>query len=325
MTAAIASIGAMVYETTLDGFDHTLGRVADAGYDHAELSVTASGVVVGGALSRPRMAAIEPLLARRRLAYTAHAPLALNFMDADNAALHRAVGRACVEFCAAVGARVLVVHPAWVHPARLAADWDGLLAREREALADLANVAAGHGVTLCLENMPVVTEQLAGTLDNHGCDPRSVAAQVAAVAHPHLAATLDVSHACLAAAHTGGDAAATMTALAPWVRHLHLHDSFARPPTVPRANSQEAIAFGVGDTHLPLGWGTIDWEGLLPGLPIPPGATITLEIIGLYADAPTLADSLARARRIAELMERESDGGEARDTTAAASPVPAYP
>lgn len=293
----IQGIGAMAFSGSLPNLDKDLGTLADVGFDHAELSVTDCAVVVGGALHPVRTRQVVEIVRRHGLGATVHAPLILNLMDPAHAALHMAVARASIDFCRELDARVLVVHPGWVDPLELKADRDRLLDMERRAYAELAEYAAGAGVVLCLENMPVILESLTGTLDNHGCDPDSIADQIAAVDHPNLRATIDVSHAHLAASHHGRDLADSLARMAPLTRHLHIHDSFGRAPTIARAGYKELLAYGMGDIHLPVGWGNIDFETVLAALDLPAGLSMTLEINGVYACREVWADSLLRARK----------------------------
>jgi sugar phosphate isomerase/epimerase len=258
---------------------------------------------------RPRADVLGPIragLEARGLGAVVHAPLSLEFMDAANADLHRAVGAGSIAVCEALGARRMVVHPAWVERESLRRDRDRLMAMERDGLRALADVAGRAGVTLCLENMPPTED--AG-LDNHGLDCRSVAAQIAAVDHPHLAATLDVSHAYIASRHFGWDLRDQLAALAPVTRHLHLHDSFGRVPILPRPRPGEGLAYGQGDLHLPLGWGDLPWTGALAGLPLPEEVSVTLEIAPAFATPEAVADSVRRARALAAGLSAGDSSG----------------
>ncbi len=303
MDRMIDGIGAMVVSDDPPKLDRRLGEIADIGFDHAELMAIQCGVLVGGALNPTRLRQVTRAVRAHDLGTTVHAPLILNFMDPDHADLHGAVARASIDFCNAVEASVMVIHPGWVAPATLAANRAGLLATERDALADLARYAATQGVVLALENMPVIAESLSGRLDNHGISPASVAAQIAAVDHPNLRGTIDLSHAHIGARHRGVDLAADLAELAPLTRHLHLHDSFGRPPTLHYAGYREQLAYGMGDIHLPLGWGDIPFEDVLSRLALPRGLTVTLEINDVYADREVLSESLARARAIADHLD----------------------
>lgn len=301
--SVVSSIGIMLTRYDPAGVGPTLDMLEEIGADHVEINAAATRAILGGALRRDRLRGLERALAGRRLGVTVHAPLALNFMDDSMAADHAAVGAATVDLCAALGATCLVVHPGWVEGRRLRVERDRLMAMERDGLRALAEQAASVGVVAALENMPTVPEALTGALLSHGLDCASVRAQVEAVDHPNLRATIDVSHAYIASGFLGASFPDQLRVLAPVTRHLHLHDSFGRAPALPRPASGDLLAYGVGDLHLPLGWGSLPWESVLPGLPLPNGVSMTLEILPEFAAPETVRDSLARARSLAARME----------------------
>lgn len=301
---SVSSVGILATRVDPEGFAADLDRLAALGADHVEINVAALGVIVGGRLRRETLRPFTRALAAHDLGVTVHGPLSLDFTDRALAVHHDAVARATVDACQAVAASRLVVHPPWVEGFRLRTERDHLLALEREGLHALAERAATASVLVCLENMPPVPESLTGTLLNHGLDCESVRDQVVAVAHPNLWATLDVSHAYIASGYLGRPFRQQLEALAPVARHLHLHDSFGRLPALPRPMAGELLAYGVGDLHLPLGWGTLPWDDALSGLPLPDDASATLEIPPAYATRETLGDSLARARAALALTAR---------------------
>lgn len=67
--------------------------------------------------------------------------------------------------------------------------------------------------------------------------------------------------------------------MAPVTGHLHVHDSFGRPLGSHRTYlPQEDAALGLGDLHIPLGWGDIDWDVIFSELIFLPGAVLIMEI-----------------------------------------------
>ena len=279
----------------LSHLDRALGRVEDAGASHVELAFFAADLISGGrVLVEPRRR-LEAACARRRLRYTAHSALAVNFMDEANLDRHKAVCRANLELAAAVGATVLVHHPGVV-PARPAHELDRLHAIERAALREMGDLAGRLGVRLAVETLFVESEQ------EYTADPVRLAAELRAVNHPDVVGTLDVSHSYLMTSFHGTPFAESVAAFAPVTGHFHLHDSFGRPPGTLAGfyTDSERVAFGVGDLHLPLGWGDIPFENLVPGLPVLPGTVLTVELPERYWSE--LDACAAFARRLMELM-----------------------
>jgi sugar phosphate isomerase/epimerase len=257
----------------LSGLDRALGRIEDLGASHVELAFFAADLISGGrVLPEPRRR-LESSCRRRKLGYTAHGTLAVNLMDEANLDLHKAVCRANLELAAAVGATVLVHHPGTV-PAWPPHELDRLHAIEQAALREMGDVAARLGVRLAVETLFVEAEQ------EYTADPVRLAAELRAVDHPHVVGTLDVSHSYLMTSFRGTSFTEAIAAFAPVTGHFHLHDSFGRPPGTLKGfyTDSERVAFGVGDLHLPFGWGDIPFETLLPGLPVLPGTLLTVEL-----------------------------------------------
>jgi sugar phosphate isomerase/epimerase len=212
--------------------------------------------------------------------------------------LHKAVCRAMLELCAAVGASVMAHHPGAVPAARVA-ELERLHAIERETLSEMGDVAAGYGVRIAVENLFVVDAA------TYTADPVRLAREIVAIGHPHVCGLLDFSHAYIMARFRGMDYVQTLEAFAPEVNHLHVHDSLGRPASIAGFyRPAEQIAFGMGDLHLPLGWGDILWDAILPRLRVRAG---TVMIVALperhFAE---LYPCAATARRFMDLINGAS-------------------
>jgi hypothetical protein len=70
------------------------------------------------------------------------------------------------------------------------------------------------------------------------------------------------------------------------------------PITYVDATDDEHVAYGMGDLHLPIGWGSVPYDALLTDLPIRPGSAAVLELAGRYDTE--LEASLAETGRIAD-------------------------
>ena len=256
----------------LSDLDEVLARIAATGASHAELSLCNHEVVAGGRILAERRRRLEQICARHPLDYTVHGTLVVNFMDEAHLDLHKAVCRAMLELCDAVGASVMVQHPGIV-PVRPASVLERLHGVERAALREMGDVAARYGVKIALETLFVEDAQ------RYTADPVRLARAIAAIDHPQVCGTLDFSHAYIMTTFRGMDYMEALRAFAPCANHLHVHDSFGRPTTMARFVSQaERIAFGMGDLHLPMGWGDIPWEAILPQLPFRPGTVMIVEL-----------------------------------------------
>jgi sugar phosphate isomerase/epimerase len=180
-------------------------------------------------------------------------------------------------------------------PSTYAAHLKRLHGIERDALREMGDVAAGHGVKIAVENL-FVEDALTYTPD-----PVRLAKEIAAIDHPHVCGLLDFSHAYIMAQFQGTDYLEGLQAFAPAVNHLHVHDSLGRPTSVGGFyRFGEQIAFGMGDLHMPLGWGDIPWDAILPGLPLRPGTVMIVELQERYW--AELEQCAASARRVMDMM-----------------------
>ena len=101
----IAGFGfSTIQKRDLSDLDEILSRIEDLGATHAELSLGGADLVCGGRLLSDRVDRLASSCARHRLAYTAHGPLAANFMDALHLDAYKAAVAAMLEVCGAVGA-----------------------------------------------------------------------------------------------------------------------------------------------------------------------------------------------------------------------------
>ncbi|MEL6235379.1 MAG: sugar phosphate isomerase/epimerase family protein [Pseudomonadota bacterium] len=267
----------------LDGAGRLMTRWAELGCSHVEIVARRQDVVLGGRLNMAVVRPLARLIERSGMTPVLHAPHAINLMDRARLDMHLAVAEAAIEFCRITGCPSMVLHSGHAPLADWVADSAAFLAEERAALRRLGDLAGAFGLNLALENLiasPAATGRAA-----YGCDPRALAAQLARTDHPHVGACLDFGHGWLSAHTLGFDYIAALEALSPHVWHLHLHDNCGRPQggTAISEPGDEA-AFGQGDMHAPMFWGTIPWAELLPRLRLRSGTIATVELNGRYND-----------------------------------------
>lgn len=132
----------------------------------------------------------------------------------------------CADWLDEAGGTCLVVHPGGLSEAQDREPRRAALAR---GLLELAEHAAGLRVRICVENMPPGVHP--------GSRMAELAELLAELNHPKLALALDTGHANLTAtAHEETRTAGSLLAT------THVHDN----------NGQQ-------DSHLPPGYGTVDW------------------------------------------------------------------
>ncbi|MFG1480755.1 sugar phosphate isomerase/epimerase [Xanthobacter sp. V4C-4] len=273
---AIRGIGYSIRATSPDFEDlgPKLDEAERLGVDFVELPIFAWTLIIDGNVRPERLARLVEATANRPFGYTVHGPLTVNLMDHPaRQPRHLAYLEAAIDVAGALGAVTLVAHTGCV---REEADVDGAYARQRAALARAGDRAARHGLTLCVENIFRFEPMRETAL------PSRLAAELAALDHPHVRATLDFSHAFLRTTDAGADYFAEIAALAPYARHLHVHDSFGRPSTSWAVDEGERAGLGEGDLHLPLGWGGIDWDTVAERCRFDAGTVVNLELHRRY-------------------------------------------
>jgi sugar phosphate isomerase/epimerase len=270
-----------------------LRALAEIGADTVELGLTGIDLISGGRIIPERAERLVALTKQFDFRYTVHGLVASNFMDPATQRYQIDAAKALVEVCDRIGAGILVQHGG-----NLRADqWhdrNSADVREREALTELAEFAKPYGIRIALENI-FTTEP-----GQYRQTPAEVAETVKAVNHPNVVALIDFSHAYIESTYKGLDFRAELRAMAPVAGHLHVHDSFGRPQAFFKGyHVQENTALGIGDLHMPLGWGDIPWDEIFAELTFLPDTVLMMEIGRRYrSEQPA---SLDRARALAGL------------------------
>lgn len=274
-----------------------LDEAEGLGVDTVEIPLFASRLIADGAILEPTMRIFEDRMQGRRLGYTTHALLSINLMDApERLELHEKIARACIEVTARFGARNMVLHCGLAEDTSPDA-LEAAYARQRECLARLGDFAAQHEVLICVETI--------WNFDGRETAlPGRLAAELRAVGHDAVRATLDYAHSALQCGLKDADLMAEIAEIAPLSHHLHLNDCFGTVREGPSSLPGEALAYGSGDLHLPLGWGNLPWEKLLTEPAYPEQVILNDELHPTYWCA--LGDDVAEMRRLAGLMERSN-------------------
>jgi sugar phosphate isomerase/epimerase len=119
-------------------------------------------------------------------------------------------------------------------------------------------------------------------------------------------ATIDFSHAYIKLDFDGlrETFVDEIKALAPYAKHLHIHDSFGRQDDIWMFTDGERLAYGHGDLHLPVGWGDIPWQDLMAECTFPEGVLFNIELKPRYwyvaQETVDATKALAAIARVAE-------------------------
>ena len=279
---AFRSVGtnlSRLYPDGVTGLAEDLGALENAGADFAEVWPQNLGVILGGGLDTNRLGEVGELLVEAGLAYTVHAPLEVNLMDLSTHGLQRDVLDASLRFAKEIGAEVVVCHAGQRVGTRDARYSMGdQLSAERFALCEAGALAESLGLTIAVENYYPERPILRGEVYDYSVWPARLAEQISTVDHPAVGVCLDVGHAALAAGFFGFDFIEECAAIAPLVRHVHLHDNLQRTNLTGEPQASEHTAFGLGDLHLPPGRGTIPLEDLLRRMDLPEKPSCCVEL-----------------------------------------------
>lgn len=260
------NIGSNINEARVDRSLKVLRQdlTAFLGFDltAAEISIHGLDAVRNGGLDRRRTAEIKAVLADFPFRYSTHAPNPLNLMNRDDFVMHRDVLNASLEFSSAIGAHCMVYHPGrflaeekfWVHgPISFnAREKQLLLDQEAEVLQEAAE--ACPEVIIAMENArpylyhsPYCYAEL----------PHELADQIRRIDRPNVRMTLDFGHLRLSARHYRLDILTEVRAVAPFIAHCHVHDNFGHSVYYNEKNQTHQIPFGRGDSHMPVGYGSV--------------------------------------------------------------------
>jgi sugar phosphate isomerase/epimerase len=279
---AFRSVGTNLSRLYLDGVGslaEDLGALKGAEPDFVEVWPQNLGLILGGRLDTHRLRAVGELLLEAELAYTVHAPLEVNLMDLTSHGLQRDALDASLRFAKGIGAGVVVCHAGQRVGARDARYSMGdQLSAERSALREAGDLAGELGVTIALENYYPEQPILRGAVYDYSVWPSQLAEQISAVDHPAVGICLDVGHAALAAGFFGFDLVEECAAIAPLVRHVHLHDNLQKTNLTGEPQASEHTVYGLGDLHLPPGRGTIPLEDLLRRIEFPENPSCCVEL-----------------------------------------------
>ncbi len=307
MTASNPKVG---ISTWADFYDPTefIPGLEDAEYlkvDMVEIPAFTMDLIVNGQINKSQLQRLKEITRKRPFGYTVHGPTAIDFMDDQwRLDLHETVLKASIEIAAELGAVHHVLHCGKVGDEPMPAI-DARFARQRERLARAGDFAREHGVVLTVENVWTYNRSRYTAL------PFRLAQELALIDHDHVRACLDVSHAYINATLHGADFLDEIAALAPFAPHLHIHDSFGRPKDISTFAVAEDLAFGLGDLHLPVGWGSIPWRDVMARARLPRGTIFNIELNKRYWGevGPCVAATRELANQIRYADETDNDTG----------------
>jgi sugar phosphate isomerase/epimerase len=236
-------------------------------------------------------------------------------MDQHNAALHRDVLFASLEFSSAIKAEVLVYHPGrFLAEEEFALSGPVALEPEEqmkylEAEAMILREAADlfPGIIIAMEN---ARPYLHHSPYCYAEIPSGLKKQVELIARTNVRITLDFGHLQMSSKFYDLDPISEVRTIAPLIAHCHVHDNFGNPVYHTEKTQTHQIPFGKGDSHMPVGWGAIPIRDILAEFINTYDGTLICELRGRYFDQTgesaralfSILHGLGTRAQIAELM-----------------------
>lgn len=266
---AETKIGINIHAQRIDGdlelLKRDLAAIAEIGYASAEIPVNGVDAVVNGKLREGRTRKIKEVLSHFDLEYTVHAPSSLNLRDFRYPETHRRVFESCIEFTAKIGAKRLIYHQGRLvkvtrpqphfreerlEPPEITEEEAREL--EVEALTDLGKLASSCGVQICIENTYASITHLIRLVEDIKLESVGIC--------------YDFGHSYINSKRIGYDFIRSIKLAKPYIYHVHIHDNFGKGEPEVLIPYIEGMPMGIGDLHLPVGWGNIPYEEALKAL-----------------------------------------------------------
>lgn len=243
-------IGLNIHSGRINGDLELLKRdiraLAQAGFDVAEIPVHGVDAVVNGHLRVGRAKQVKEILNGFDLEYTVHAPDRLNLRDFQYPDVHRKVFAASIQFTAAIGAKMFVYHQGRLKSNDSDVTEEEAREIEVDELSDLGKLATSEGVTVCVENIHSSITHLMKLLESVG--------------EESVKMCYDFAHSYINSKKFGYDFLRSVQLAKPYIRHAHVNDNFGKGKPESAPPYIEAMPLGIGDLHLPIGWGCIPYE-----------------------------------------------------------------
>jgi len=162
---------------------------------------------------------------------------------------------------------------------------------EIKTLQELASLAKDLGVTIVIENIsPDVEEESIWELSkrfnndetlppsvltpktpkptflreiskyNYGTKVEELVEQVKKIDRENVGITFDFGHAYLSSKYYHFKFLDSIKLALPYIKHVHIHDNFGKPKVSYEEQDINLIQFGIGDLHMPVGWGVIPYN-----------------------------------------------------------------
>jgi sugar phosphate isomerase/epimerase len=291
-----------LWQGDLKIFEEDLKFAQEIGFDYIEIPPHGLDVICGGKLNYKRLEKVKEIMGRYKLKYNVHAPDILSLMDNEREELHKNVFFNVLEFSKEIGANLIVYHAGWVMSdiAKNKELFERLKEKERESLAYFADIAMDYGIMISVENSNVDLNIIQGKIFCYGANIYELIDQIEKIGKSNVGITLDIGHGYIASKYLKYDFLSAIKSAEKFINNIHLHDNFGAINDI-RENIpyMYRLNYGLGDIHLPLGWGEIPFEKIFSIIK-PNFVYITLELEPRHRDE--YKNSLDFAKKLCNLF-----------------------
>ena len=255
-------------------FNSQIERVRSFGVTSIEVPVCSTNVIVGQKINQNELRLLKQSLLSQELDYSVHGELSANLFDTDHLEMHKEIIKRDIEVSAEINASHLVTHfgICKVEDFENKDVYQSLMSQQQDAYSELAEYAEKHNVVIATETIFCVTPK------HYAPTPSELSNQISKIDHKNLRACLDISHAYINSNWLNLDFFSEINAIAPYAEHVHIHDSFGKLKTFQPYYSTEEVSYGLGDLHLPLGWGDINFDKIFTDNSFPDHLNLNLEL-----------------------------------------------
>ena len=219
---------------------HCLELVKASGANCCELIMHSMDVLLNGKLVECRVAAVKEVLKEYPFEYTIHMPYAYSPKWGGGISFFAE----CIKFAREIGAKVINVHASHIEIGDvMALDEDAEFYREVGCLA--------KDIIIGIETPCYTSARTPGNL--LGASPQAMIKHIERINAPNVGITVDFGHTYISSKIFKRDFLHDIEVLSKKTVHLHVHENFGKPGNM--ENYMDNYALGIGDLHLPPGWG----------------------------------------------------------------------
>ena len=262
----------------LDKLPDQLNKCNELSIDSVEIPIFQIDIIVGKKILTSELKKLQSIISKYKFDYTVHGELSVNLMDEKYFDDHKEILKKNIEVSSEIGATHLITHFGYtsINNYENKSKYEDLLKKQNECYEEMSLIADKNNVTLAIECLFPFDENSYAPL------PSEVANNLNNINHPKIKACLDISHAYINCTYRNAHFINEIKEMAPLSEHVHMHDSFGILQEMPTYIQSEANSYGLGDIHLPLGWGSIPFDKVFDEINLPKNTNLNFELLPMH-------------------------------------------